>query len=746
MRYLTLNELCKELSISPATGRNWLKLGKISPAPAQEKTPLFSPDYVSALKASLASGENGGLKSRRNKTYISGNSPYGSYVSETCRSLHPARQVAACISEQGIPLTGVRIQALLADCALQLLLQRLGKSRPAQPLLSYLRGEFALDGFEFLIDGFLPDREDALAFLNGFPQLFTAEYFYEESEDVLGLLYLSCQNIGRRKASGAYYTPTALVKKSIQALFREGPPPSAPQNGRLPKILDPCCGTGNFLLQLSGSVQIGQLYGMDVDPIGIQAARANLALRYRVKDEDFLRRHFAVRDFLAPAAPGQEEAYDFIIGNPPWGYAFSEEENRRLRAAFQSARGKRVESYDVFTEQAVSRLAAGGSLSFLLPEAILNVRSHLPIRRLLLERCSFRYLEFLGSPFDGVQCPSILLQARRVSQEPGKKDSLAEASRSDPLAEAGGADSLAETGDPGKTDSLHEADSPGKKNSLAKASRSDPLAVAGSASCRPGSCLGMTVRDGARAYSIQTERNLQADCFSFSMTDGEYRVFQKIARVPNAASLKGNAVFALGIVTGDNRRFLSGSPIEGSEPILTGADLFRFWHREPARHIVCQPEKFQQAAPMEYYRSPEKLLYRFICGQLVFSYDGRGLLPLNSCNVLIPGISGLDAKYVMAVLNSRAAQFFFRKKFRSVKVLRSHLEQIPIPLADEKTQADILRLADKLIYADRPESAPDAARQAVYDALDEKIAAIFQLSSAEYGRVKSSLADQGLFL
>ena len=36
-------------------------------------------------------------------------------------------------------------------------------------------------------------------------------------------------------------------------------------------------------------------------------------------------------------------------------------------------------------------------------------------------------------------------------------------------------------------------------------------------------------------------------------------------------------------------------------------------------------------------------------------------------------------KYIMAILNSRVAQFYFKKRFNSVKVLRSHIEQIPIP-------------------------------------------------------------------
>ena len=79
MKYLTLNELCEELTISTATARNWIKLGKIKPE--------FSVDYVKNLKKDIASGKKNYLKSRRNKKYISGNSLYKDYVSKNSKNI-----------------------------------------------------------------------------------------------------------------------------------------------------------------------------------------------------------------------------------------------------------------------------------------------------------------------------------------------------------------------------------------------------------------------------------------------------------------------------------------------------------------------------------------------------------------------------------------------------------------------------------------------------------------------------------
>ena len=98
------------------------------------------------------------------------------------------------------------------------------------------------------------------------------------------------------------------------------------------------------------------------------------------------------------------------------------------------------------------------------------------------------------------------------------------------------------------------------------------------------------------------------------------------------------------------------------------------------------------------YRAKEKLLYRFICNQLVFAYDDKKTLSLNSCNIVIPKIEKLQAKYILAILNSRIAQFIFNKKFDSVKILRAHIESIPIPNASEKQQNEIIKIVDIFIF------------------------------------------------
>ena len=56
--YLTLNKLCSELSISTATGRNWIKLGKITPSITENSKYYFTKEYLLTLRNELKSGKN----------------------------------------------------------------------------------------------------------------------------------------------------------------------------------------------------------------------------------------------------------------------------------------------------------------------------------------------------------------------------------------------------------------------------------------------------------------------------------------------------------------------------------------------------------------------------------------------------------------------------------------------------------------------------------------------------------------
>ena len=112
-----LKDACAELSISVATGKNWLKLGKMLPSLVEGKTAYFTRAYLDQLKLELQSGQNRALKSRRNKKYVSGNSLYKAYVSEKSVNVAHVQKLLAIFSCQKIEISNDIIKCVLAECA-----------------------------------------------------------------------------------------------------------------------------------------------------------------------------------------------------------------------------------------------------------------------------------------------------------------------------------------------------------------------------------------------------------------------------------------------------------------------------------------------------------------------------------------------------------------------------------------------------------------------------------------------------
>ena len=687
----TLTDVCRELSISPATGRNWIKLGKIKAEGKRGNSYAFSEEYVEQLKKELESGKRNSLKSRRNKTFISGKSLYRDYVSKKSKNLPAVENLIESLSQSDAKVTtttpgndssetlSMLGRAILSNCAIRMIICRTYKKEEADqilnecivsPLSDYLNHDLSIGSYDALIDDLILSHAGMQAFLLSQPELPAADLIYEPGEDILGLLYLSLRNLGHRKKKGAYYTPTHVVKKLLTHLYKS----VLMTDGQDVNILDPCCGTGNFLLQLPPGIPRDNVYGSDIDEDSLKIARINLALKYDHADAAFWKEHITYCDFLEEG-DGSNKTYDVILGNPPWGYDFSASEKASLKSRFLSAACVNPESYDLFCEQGVKRLNPSGHLAFVLPESLLSVNSHKEIRNFLLANTHLIQVEYLGEVFDRVQCPSVIMQVKKPAEP--------------------------------------------ESNSIPSAFLSE----------------GPVIYEAGRKFTIEKDRPVNSDYFDFLTSKEEYDLLLKIENLPDSMSLKDNADFALGIVTGSNKDMLKSRKSSNNEIILKGSDIFKYRYRIPKCYINYRPELCQQTAPLKYYRAPQKLLYRFISSGLIFAYDDRKTLSLNSCNILIPHIKGYDIRYILAILNSSVLDYYFRKRFRSVKVLKSHLEKLPIPSADIVTRQRIVSLADRLINDD-PRS------EEVYALLDRQIAELFNLSKDEYEMITIQLNEQ----
>ena len=76
----------------------------------------------------------------------------------------------------------IELQALLAECALQMIVQREHLMAPdgTNLLAAYISKEISLNGYEFLVDALLPDKGAAISYVAQNPELFLTKYVYME--------------------------------------------------------------------------------------------------------------------------------------------------------------------------------------------------------------------------------------------------------------------------------------------------------------------------------------------------------------------------------------------------------------------------------------------------------------------------------------------------------------------------------------------------------------------------------------
>ncbi len=480
---------------------------------------------------------------------------------------------------------------------------------------------------------------------------FLLSYQLPTQRDILGFIYQSLLSEGKKSQNGSYYTPENIVSKIISDYVKEDS-----------KVLDPCCGTGQFLLAFADKIEDPKnIYGVDIDEIAVRIARLNLLVKY--KNIDFApnivckNTLFEIGNYdLFSLNDENIKDFDVIATNPPWGVHFSKNDNEKLKTLYPQIQS--FESFSYFLKKSIDLLNDKGIISFVLPESILNVKTHKDIREIILKNTQIKKVFYLNRVFKNVFTPVIRLDIT-------------------------------------KEESLQEIE---------------------------------IIKDEENYNIPQSKWESNQDfVFNIHANDIDMDIIEKVYNTKHT-NLLNNADWALGIVTGDNKKHIVTEHQKDFEPIYKGKDVEKFKLKAPSNYILFTPDKFQQVAPIEKYRAKEKLIYKFISKKLVFAYDDKQQLTLNSANIVIPKLENYSIKVISALFNSSLYQFIFQKKFSSIKVLRNHIEQMPIPLWKDEVLKEIVSLVDEIIN-----------NQSSFEKLDKYIFAQFNFSEKEIEYVTNFL-------
>jgi 16S rRNA G966 N2-methylase RsmD len=439
------------------------------------------------------------------------------------------------------------------------------------------------------------------------------------STDLLGFIYQATLKEGYKNRYGSYYTPPLIIETIKQKITTENK-----------TILDPCCGTGSFLLSYYGK-NAEQLYGVDVDETACFIAKINLIIKYkhikfspRIYCADFL----TLNESLDNRVPELETKFDVIATNPPWG-------------AKTGHKLEIKESFSNFIIKSKRFLAEHGEMLFILPISILNVKAHTHIRKFILDHFDIESIDELGRPFSGVFTDVVALKLRPKSGCPS-------------------------------------------------------------------------------VFATTPNYNF------LKVDDKEQALLEKLDKKGDYTLEQSQ--WALGIVTGNNEKYLNSTGL--GEPIYTGKEVSPFVLKEAKKYMVYDRLKLQQVAKAELYRANEKLIYKFISSKLVFAYNNRQSLTLNSANILIPKIEGYSIKTVAAFLNSNLFAFYYKKRFNEIKILKNSLLQLPFPKINKEEDLKITTLVDDFMVTQDKD---------LIDVMNNSIYNIFSLTELEINIIRQGL-------
>jgi len=415
-----------------------------------------------------------------------------------------------------------------------------------------------------------------------------------KNPEILGITYENALSDSYKNKEGIYYTPDFIVKDMMKG-FEE--------NLSHKTFLDPCCGSGNFILE---AIRLGfkpeNVFGYDIDQNAVEITKKRI-----FEQTGYYSKNIVTADFLEKSIQ-EKKKFDFIFTNPPWGKKISKKEKQKYGKLFGA--GKSLDTASLFLFRSIELLRKNGKLGFLLPDSFFTISVFEDVRKKVLEHQVDRLIDY-KKPFK-----NLLTKAQAIV--------------------------------------------------LTKETSSENHLV----SCE----LEGVINKRNQSSFIKNPKLI----LNFSTTQSEAELVKYIYQKPHI-TLKNNAVFGVGIVTGNNKMLCKTKPKKGWIPVYRGSDISKEGLKKATCFIDKNLKKYQQTAPEYLYQAQEKLIYKFISNQLCFYCDTKQRYVLNSANLLVLNPTfPVSGKELTKLLNSDFMTWLFRKIFTTHKVLKSDLEHLPI--------------------------------------------------------------------
>lgn len=206
----------------------------------------------------------------------------------------------------------------------------------------------------------------------------------EPFDETLGDRYEAMLSESFKNREGVFYTPMSIVDDMMQELVADEDS----------LFLDPCCGTGNYLVKaLEKGVSPQHLYGYDTDLNAVMIARQRIKALTGCEAPNIV-----CADFLQEC-PRLKVKFDMVFTNPPWGKKLPQKLRSDYAKRYQT--GSSTDTCSLFLFSILSVLKDDGQAGLLFPDSFFKIGVFEDARKTLLQQ-TLRVIKDYGKPFNNL--------------------------------------------------------------------------------------------------------------------------------------------------------------------------------------------------------------------------------------------------------------------------------------------------------------------------------------------------------
>jgi len=371
---------------------------------------------------------------------------------------------------------------------------------------------------------------------------------------------------------------------------------------------------------------------------------------------------------------GEFVGFDVVIGNPPYGVNIKRTENHVFANFYKEILTGEIETYNLFYFRGLKILEDNGFLCFITPDSWLTNSCGNLLRKWLCSTYDLvNVFDYYKPFFDAkdTRCHSVLL--KRKERE--------------------------------KTNFIHVRQSlPSDRFIIYKDFKVEQ------------SIIDAFGKNEWRLYVDNQERAL----------------FNKMESV--SCPLIDLYNLKYGLRTGDNSKYISFE--NGIYPIIAGSDIFALYKIKWKPKYLTKIEGLSNGYFKDYFTS-KKIIIQYVrtnsldlkARWLECAYIEGNYIPLNSLNYIWEKTNEHQLYYVLALLNSKLLNKYYRSYYTDVNVKPTYLSQLPIPGISIENQKPFIELVEKILID--KQSVPSSDTSSLEGEIDRLVYKLYGLTEEE---------------